>query len=102
MARPRQNHDDSHLLVLVSAVVIVAALYFAKVVLVPFALAILFTFILTPPVRVAGAHSIAATACRVDGGFVGDGRDRLGGLGGHEPTGGRDDPVAEIQNEHQK
>ncbi len=51
MARPRQNHGDSHLLVLVSAVVIVAALYFAKVVLVPFALAILFTFILTPPVR---------------------------------------------------
>ena len=50
MARPRQNQNDSHLLVLVSAVVIVAALYFAKVVLVPFALAILFTFILAPPV----------------------------------------------------
>ena len=50
MARPHQNQNDSHLLVLVSAVVIVAALYFAKVVLVPFALAILFTFILTPPV----------------------------------------------------
>jgi predicted PurR-regulated permease PerM len=51
MARSRRNHDDSHLLVLVSAVVIIATLYFAKVVLVPFALAILFTFILTPPVR---------------------------------------------------
>jgi predicted PurR-regulated permease PerM len=51
MARPNRNHDDSHLLVLVSAVVIIATLYFAKVVLVPFALAILFTFILTPPVR---------------------------------------------------
>src|SRR5579864_3003801 len=51
MPRPRRNHDDSHLLVLVSAVVIIATLYFAKVVLVPFALAILFTFILTPPVR---------------------------------------------------
>ena len=50
MARPRHNQNDSHLLVLVSAVVIVAALYFAKVVLVPFALAILFTFILAPPV----------------------------------------------------
>jgi predicted PurR-regulated permease PerM len=50
MTRPHQNQGDSHLLVLVSAVVIVAALYFAKVVLVPFALAILFTFILTPPV----------------------------------------------------
>jgi len=51
MAPPRRNHDNSHLLVLVSAVVIIATLYFAKVVLVPFALAILFTFILTPPVR---------------------------------------------------
>ncbi len=35
---------------LVSAVVIISALYFAKVVLVPFALAILFTFILATPV----------------------------------------------------
>jgi predicted PurR-regulated permease PerM len=50
MARPHRNQEDSHLLVLVSAVVIIATLYFAKVVLVPFALAILFTFILTPPV----------------------------------------------------
>jgi len=50
MARPNQNQNESHLLVLVSAVVIVAALYFAKVVLVPFALAILFTFILATPV----------------------------------------------------
>lgn len=50
MPRPHRNHDESHLLVLVSAVVIIATLYFAKVVLVPFALAILFTFILAPPV----------------------------------------------------
>jgi predicted PurR-regulated permease PerM len=50
MARPHRNQDESHLLVLVTAVVIIATLYFAKVVLVPFALAILFTFILAPPV----------------------------------------------------
>jgi predicted PurR-regulated permease PerM len=50
MARPNRNQEESHLLVLVSAVVIIATLYFAKVVLVPFALAILFTFILAPPV----------------------------------------------------
>jgi predicted PurR-regulated permease PerM len=50
MARPPRNQNGSHLLVLVSAVVIIAALYFAKVVLVPFALAVLFTFILAPPV----------------------------------------------------
>ncbi len=46
-----RTHDESHLLVLVSSVVIIATLYFAKVVLVPFALAILFAFILTPLVR---------------------------------------------------
>ncbi len=36
---------------LVATVVVIATLYFAKVVLIPFALAILFTFILTPLVR---------------------------------------------------
>lgn len=36
---------------LVGTVVVIATLYFAKVVLIPFALAILFTFILTPLVR---------------------------------------------------
>jgi predicted PurR-regulated permease PerM len=51
MARTNRSRDNRHLLVLVSSVVIIAALYFAKVVLVPFALAILFTFVLTPPVR---------------------------------------------------
>jgi predicted PurR-regulated permease PerM len=50
MARTRRNQDNLHLLVLVSSVVIIAALYFAKVVLVPFALAILLTFILATPV----------------------------------------------------
>ena len=50
ITRPNRNHDSLHLLVLVSGVVIIAALYFAKVVLVPFALAILFAFILSPPV----------------------------------------------------
>jgi predicted PurR-regulated permease PerM len=51
MRRARRNPDNLHLLVLVSSVVIIAALYFAKVVLVPFALAILLAFILAPPVR---------------------------------------------------
>jgi len=50
MARTRRNQDNLHLLVLVSSVVIIATLYFAKVVVVPFALAILLTFILAPPV----------------------------------------------------
>jgi predicted PurR-regulated permease PerM len=40
--------DISRLLTLVSAVVVIIALYFARVMLVPLALAILFTFVLTP------------------------------------------------------
>src|ERR1700739_1131828 len=40
-----------YLLAVVVAVVVIAALYFARVVLIPFALAVLFTFILTPVVR---------------------------------------------------
>jgi len=50
MRRARRNQDNLHLLVLVSSVVVIAALYFAKVVIVPFALAILLAFILAPPV----------------------------------------------------
>lgn len=50
---PRQDwsKDVGRLLGVVVAVVVVATLYFAKVVLIPFALAVLFTFILTPFVR---------------------------------------------------
>jgi predicted PurR-regulated permease PerM len=51
LARSSTNREVSHLLVLVGTVVVIATLYFAKVVLIPFALAILFTFILTPLVR---------------------------------------------------
>ncbi len=40
-----------HLLAVVVAAVTIAALYFARIVLIPFALAVLFTFILTPVVR---------------------------------------------------
>jgi predicted PurR-regulated permease PerM len=44
--------DLFHLLAVVVAVAAIAALYFARVVLIPFALALLFTFILTPVVRI--------------------------------------------------
>lgn len=43
--------DTSKLFALITAVVVVAALYFARAVLVPFALAILFSFLLAPLVR---------------------------------------------------
>jgi predicted PurR-regulated permease PerM len=43
--------DLYYLLAVVVAVVAIAALYYARIVLIPFALAVLFTFILTPIVR---------------------------------------------------
>jgi predicted PurR-regulated permease PerM len=52
MARPDTSRDVAHLLGVVVAVVVVATLYFAKIVLIPFALAVLLTFVLTPFVKV--------------------------------------------------
>ena len=51
VTRSNPAKDVYHLLAVVVAVVTIAALYFARVVLIPFALAVLFTFILTPVVR---------------------------------------------------
>jgi predicted PurR-regulated permease PerM len=51
MARPDTSRDVAQLLGVVVAVVVVATLYFAKVVLIPFALAVLLTFVLTPVVK---------------------------------------------------
>src|SRR3984885_536743 len=51
---PRANasQDLFHLLAMVVAVAAIATLYFARIVLIPFALALLFTFILTPVVKI--------------------------------------------------
>src|SRR5580693_6133281 len=49
--RPHPSRDLFHLLAVVVAVVAIATLYFARIVLIPFALALLFTFILTPVVK---------------------------------------------------
>ena len=51
VTRSNPAKDVYHLLAVVVAVVTIAALYFARIVLIPFALAVLFTFILTPVVR---------------------------------------------------
>jgi predicted PurR-regulated permease PerM len=51
-ARSYLSRDLFHLLAVVVAVAAIAALYFARVVLIPFALALLFTFILTPVVKI--------------------------------------------------
>jgi predicted PurR-regulated permease PerM len=57
VTRFNPSKDLYYLLAVVVAVVVIAALYFARVVLIPFALAVLFTFILTPVVRlVERAH----------------------------------------------
>jgi predicted PurR-regulated permease PerM len=50
VARTSPARDISHLLTLVAAVVVITGLYFARVMLVPLALAVLFTFVLTPMV----------------------------------------------------
>ena len=49
--RPNTSKDLFHLLAVVVAVVAIVTLYFARIVLIPFALALLFTFILTPVVK---------------------------------------------------
>ena len=51
MTRSSASRDIYYLLAVVVAVVAIASLYFARVVLIPFALALLFTFILTPVVK---------------------------------------------------
>lgn len=51
MARTSSAKDISRILTLVAAVVVITALYFARVMLVPLALAVLFTFVLAPLVR---------------------------------------------------
>ena len=48
MARTSSAKDISRILTLVVAVVVITALYFARVMLVPLALAVLFTFVLAP------------------------------------------------------
>jgi predicted PurR-regulated permease PerM len=50
IVRPGRQTDHSHLVTVVTAVIIIAALYFFKDLLVPFALALLLSFLLTPPV----------------------------------------------------
>ena len=52
MARTSPAKDISRILTLVAAVVVITALYFARVMLVPLALAVLFTFVLAPLVSV--------------------------------------------------
>ena len=51
MNRSYGSKDLFHLLAVVVAVAAIVTLYFARVVLIPFALALLFTFILTPVVK---------------------------------------------------
>jgi predicted PurR-regulated permease PerM len=50
LARPNTNRDVSHLLTVAVAVVVIATLYLARVVLVPFGLAMMFSFLLAPVV----------------------------------------------------
>src|SRR5271154_264172 len=51
MAHPTEDKNLTRLLGVIVAVVLVATLYFARVVLIPFTLAVLVTFVLTPVAR---------------------------------------------------
>jgi predicted PurR-regulated permease PerM len=51
MARPAETSANSPFVLLVSASIIIAGLYFGREVLVPIALAVLLSFMLSPPVR---------------------------------------------------
>jgi predicted PurR-regulated permease PerM len=61
MAQRSSSKDLFHLLAVVVAVVAVCALYFAKVVFVPLALAMLLSFVLTPFVKLLGRARIGRT-----------------------------------------
>jgi predicted PurR-regulated permease PerM len=50
MERTSTHREDSRLLDAVVGVVVIATLYFARVVFIPLALALLFSVVLTPPV----------------------------------------------------
>jgi len=63
LLRRRLSDDSSHLLfALAVAVVFVATLYFARVVIVPVTLAVLFTFLLTPVVSLLERIRLPRTA----------------------------------------
>ncbi|MDQ2776608.1 MAG: AI-2E family transporter, partial [Acidobacteriota bacterium] len=79
----------SHLLAVITAVVVIAALYFGKDLLIPFALALLLTFLLSPPVtwleklRLGHAFSVfivLVVALGIAGGVIWLGFQQLTGI----------------------
>jgi predicted PurR-regulated permease PerM len=54
LVRANASREVSRLLAVVVTVVVIAALYLAKIVLLPLALAMLFTFLLAPLVTLGG------------------------------------------------
>jgi predicted PurR-regulated permease PerM/methanogenic corrinoid protein MtbC1 len=65
MAQRSSSRDVFHLLTVVVAVVVLCAFYFAKVVFVPLALAMLLAFVLTPLVKVCERARMGRTAATV-------------------------------------
>ena len=82
--RPNASKDLFHLLAVVVAVVAIATLYFARIVLIPFALALLFTFILTPCRQTPGARTFRTDSVGASGGVASRWRLWRGGLDGGE------------------
>ena len=102
LARPNSYRDVSYLLAVAVAVVVIATLYLARVVLVPFALAMLFSFLLTPVVVLAGTHPIPPRARGIVRGCLIRRGHGLGRLDRGGSTGRCDQPTPKLQSEHPK
>jgi predicted PurR-regulated permease PerM len=85
----RRRSDRSPLLPLITAAMVIAALYFGKNLLIPFALALLLSFLLTTPVswlerlhlgRAASVVIVLVLACSAAGALVWLGTEQLAGV----------------------
>ena len=86
---PKRRSEFSPLLSLIAACVVIAALYFGKDLFIPFALALLLSFLLTSPVgwierlhigRAASVVIVLAVACSAAGALLWLGSEQLAGI----------------------
>lgn len=89
LAASRRTPEPSPILPLITAAVIIAALYFGKDLLIPFALALLLSFLLAAPVswlerlrlgRTASVLIVLALACSTAGALLWVGAEQLSGI----------------------
>jgi predicted PurR-regulated permease PerM len=92
--RASREANTSHLIPVLTAVIVIAALYFFKDLLIAFALGLLFSFLLTPPVtwleklrfgRVPSVVIVLAFAFSIAGGLLWMGTEQLSAIVGQLP-----------------